>query len=250
MWFSILSILLITIPNLQGNEDITLPIKEIHYKISKTVAKIVEESKLLPDPSELEIAEKTKKVLEEYIPIDISSGLPEQIKLMELKEKADDVKVMEELRDSEAIQRMLGLIDKLEGSFKGIKASGLERLQWKIDYSLRKMTPIRNHLKTLEITPGDLIEPLKKIESCLQNYDFAMDFSTEEEGVMKIEEDLKEVRAKEEQFMEALDKVEKFRKVEDSLKELGKYCKEKYPLWSKTMELLMELEQDANLTLV
>ncbi|EGT41397.1 hypothetical protein CAEBREN_16044 [Caenorhabditis brenneri] len=92
MWFPVLSLLLITTPSLQGNNDMTLPIKELHYKISKVVSKIVEESKVLPDPSELELAEKIEKVLEEYTEIDISSGLPELIELLELKEKADDLK--------------------------------------------------------------------------------------------------------------------------------------------------------------
>ncbi|CAL2031094.1 unnamed protein product [Caenorhabditis brenneri] len=82
MWFSVLSILLITTPIVHGSEDSQLAIKELHYEISK-VAREVQE---------------LKKVLEEYIPMDISSGLPEQIQLLDLKDKADEVKTSEETR--------------------------------------------------------------------------------------------------------------------------------------------------------
>ncbi|EGT41380.1 hypothetical protein CAEBREN_12538 [Caenorhabditis brenneri] len=337
MWFPVLSLLLIITKSLQGNEDITLPLKELHYKVSKVVSKIVEESKVIP---ELELAEKIEKVLEEYTEIDVSSGLPELIELLELKKKADDLKlnklenmrrggpanaysrlnalvnnmrkviersktirqdieknlprhgdydrfrrgkaldalkddftyqyrafleefdkvdkhpisfnfvgamkggiaggkeksaeirkwnedseisqkilsvkaeiqVLEELRDGEAIQRMLGLIEKLEGSFEGMRGPELKPLQYQISYSLRKMTPIRNHLKRLNISSGNLTDPLGKIESCLQNYDFSMDFSTEEEEFKKIEETLNEIRTKNEQFLKILNEVQEFRK--------------------------------------
>ena len=46
-----------------------------------------------PDTAQITLEEKAKKALEEYIQIDISSGLPEQIELLDLKDKAEDVKV-------------------------------------------------------------------------------------------------------------------------------------------------------------
>ncbi|CAL2031394.1 unnamed protein product [Caenorhabditis brenneri] len=411
MWFPVLSLLLITTPNLQGNEDITLPIKELHYKISKIVSKIVEESKMLPDPSELELTEKIEKVLEEYTEIDISSGLPELIELLELKKKADDLKtsketqkaildgldswgrigklesyivvsldyelekmeekrkggpvnaysrlsdlvnnmrnvmersktirqekekrkipindnfydwrdlvdlqidfssqywefygefkevdthpisfdfvedmktgiaggkeksaeirkwnedseisqnilsvnaeiqLMEELRDGEAIQRMLRLIEKLEGSFEGMRGPELKPLQYQISYSLRKMTPIRNHLKRLNISSGNLTDPLGKIESCLQNYDFSMDFSTEEEELKKIEESLNEIPTKNEQFSKLLDQVQEFRKkFKESSDEVDKYpigwdTQNGYPDWMTLRKIWLKFEQSAD----
>ncbi|EGT57210.1 hypothetical protein CAEBREN_04512 [Caenorhabditis brenneri] len=72
-------------------EDSQLAIRELHYEISK-LAKEVQELYVEPDTAQIALDEKAKKALEEYIPIDISSGLPEQVKLLDLKDKADEVK--------------------------------------------------------------------------------------------------------------------------------------------------------------
>ncbi|EGT57245.1 hypothetical protein CAEBREN_00838 [Caenorhabditis brenneri] len=96
MWFVVLSILLFITSTIHGNEDSQLAIKELHYEISK-VAKEVQELYLEPDTAQIKLDEKTKKVLEVYIPMDISSGLPEQVQLLDLKDKADDVMVRDML---------------------------------------------------------------------------------------------------------------------------------------------------------
>ncbi|EGT57229.1 hypothetical protein CAEBREN_32193 [Caenorhabditis brenneri] len=350
--------------------DSQMAIKELHYEISK-VAKEVQELYVEPDTAQIEMDEKTKKVLEEYIPIDISSGLPEQVELLDLKDKADEVKeakeasirsdrkdlferiryfemsydklltvgkvaeiyredkneeklddalkqlervlyqfmdvhhdifeeferidlvdhflfgfpemmkseiaegkekieeirklkeefdlpqnilsvkgeikVMEELRDSKAIQKILDFMEKIKGSFESIKESGLDHFEWKISYFSQKWVPIQNYLKNLKVPTEDQTKPITKIEECLQTFDFSMDFSTEETELLEIKESFKDVSAKinlSDSERRAVDESKMLAMTIDSMK---KWLKTEKRDWNEFAKLRDALHMSMNL---
>ncbi|EGT34990.1 hypothetical protein CAEBREN_09347 [Caenorhabditis brenneri] len=120
-------------------------------------------------------------------------------KLRDLSQKTlkvkEEIKVIEELRDSEAIQKNLKLLEKLKNTYESMRGLiGLESLEWRIVYSTQRLAPIQKHFENLKISPGDLTDPIKKIETCLADYDFSLDFSNDETEIKRTEEVVKEVR--------------------------------------------------------
>ncbi|CAL2031091.1 unnamed protein product [Caenorhabditis brenneri] len=210
MWFLVLSILLITTLIVHGSGDSQLAIKELHYEISK-VTKEVQELYVERDTAQIALDEKAKKVLEEYIQLDISSGLPEQVQLLNLKDKAEDVKTSEETRKAvvnglELLERVKGmksdenkLLDVVVRELKAIEETKEAKIYMNKEYLKDIIEGLGDyHLLVLK----EFLEELKKITYGLPAIDhIALDFL----GVMKSEiaegkEKSEEIRKLKEKF--------------------------------------------------
>ncbi|EGT57220.1 hypothetical protein CAEBREN_14505 [Caenorhabditis brenneri] len=220
-----------------------------------------------------EFVEELKKITSDlpeidYIALDflgvmkseIAEGKENSEEIRKLKEEFDlsqkvllikgEIKVMEKLRDCEAIQKLLDFMEKIKASFESIKGSGLDHFEWKISYFSQKWIPIQNYLKNLKFPTGDLTESLTKIEECLQSFDFSMDFSTEETESVKLEEAFKDVRVKKDNYFDIIKGVEHFKTVTEPIESIMKWFESEPKDWDEFKKNLMEIEMMGNYKLM
>ncbi|EGT57258.1 hypothetical protein CAEBREN_06275 [Caenorhabditis brenneri] len=157
---------------------------------------------------------------------------------------------MEELRDSEIIQKILDFMEKIKGSFESIKGSGLNLFEWKIGYFAKKWVQIQNFLKNLKIPTGDLTESLTKIEECLQTFDFSMDFSTEESGAVKLEESFKEVRDKMNLYARERHAVEESKILAAVMNDMAKWLETEEKDWDRFAKIMAGFNSGGNIDLI
>ncbi|CAL2031065.1 unnamed protein product [Caenorhabditis brenneri] len=191
---------------------------------------------------------------------DIEGGKEKIEEIRKLKEEFDlsqkilsvkgEIKLMEELRDCEAIQKLLDFMEKVKGSYESIKGSGLDHFEWKISYFAQKWVPIQNYLKNLNVPTGDLTESLTKIEECLQAFDFSMDFSIEETESLKLEEAFKDVRSKKDIYFDIIENVEVFKSLRPTLESMMKWIETEPKDWDEFKKNLMEIERRGNVKLL
>ncbi|EGT58747.1 hypothetical protein CAEBREN_17174 [Caenorhabditis brenneri] len=190
---------------------------------------------------------------------DIAEGKEKIREILKLKEEVDlsqkivsvkgEIKVMEELRDSKVVQKILDFMEKIKSSFESMNGSGLDLFEWKIGYFARKWIPIQNYFKNLKVPTGDLTKSLTKIEECIKTFDFSMDFSKDETDLLKLEKIFKQVRDKMGFYLD-MKNVEKFKPLGLALDNMMEWIDTEPKDWDKFKNVLKEFEMKGNLKLL
>ncbi|CAL2031090.1 unnamed protein product [Caenorhabditis brenneri] len=191
---------------------------------------------------------------------DIEGGKEKIEEIRKLKEEFDlsqkvllikgEIKVMEELRDSKVIQKILDFMEKIKGSFESIKGSGLDHFEWKISYFAKKWIPIQNYLKNLKVPTEDQTKSITKIEECLRSFDFSMDFSKDETESLRLDKIFKDVRDKLRSYSGITGRVRLFKKLSLALESMKKWIKTEPKDWSEFQQYSVQIRSRGRVELL